>query len=85
MDSSVAAMWTSSDSIAEEMPRVRYCFPHFVMHEFGHALGLHDLYKFNGYGNYVRGGNAQDRAYTDVPGTDERYLEEVYQGHSPHR
>ena len=92
MDSSVAAIWTSSDSIAEEMPRVRYCFPHFVMHEFGYTFGLYDLYDadwLSGLGGSMM--QELDRnPITGISSADREYIREVYHNHqalragSPH-
>ena len=83
MDSSVAAMWTSSESIAEEMPRVRYCFPDAVMHEFGHAFGLADLYDhgwFKGLGGSMMY-ELDDQPIRSIPSDDLQYIQEIYHNH----
>ena len=57
--------------------------PRTVMHEFGHALGLHDLYRSSkGYGGYLMG--SDEAAYTEIPRKDLDYLREVYRDHTAH-
>ena len=55
-----------------------------AMHEFGHTLGLDDLYNSyneaydNRYSDYLMG---QAGKHTTIPSTDINYLKQVYRHH----
>ena len=78
--------WTNNrnlhDKLHEEEGKYQY-FPPVVMHEFGHAAGLHDLYNFSlkKYVGYIM---FQPEKQTSVPKEDRDYLRDVYRNHSPH-
>ena len=82
MDASVVAMWTNSESIAEEMPRMRYYIPHVFLHEFGHVLGLADLYKltYRDFPGYLMDFD-WERRFQSIPPLDNDYLEDIYRNH----
>ena len=88
--------WTNDASLhGREVPNgiADYYFhlPSTVVHEFGHVLGLDDLYSdthgdlFEPYKYYLMGTN--ENLVTSVPETDIRYLKQVYRDHGgrPHR
>ena len=52
-----------------------------VMHEFGHAAGLHDLYKYGEYRGYIM---YQAKKQTAIPNKDKDFLRDVYRNHTPH-
>ena len=69
-----------------------YYLPTVVMHEFGHAAGLEDLYLLDDghlcrllgictYSGYIMG-NAEKE--TTIPSKDKEYLRDVYRDHDPH-
>ena len=59
--------------------------PSTIMHEFGHTLGLHDLYRFGSdYGNYLMGKNDKGRGFPSIPNSDLNYIIDVYENHAPH-
>ena len=64
-----------------------YYAPRTIMHEFGHAAGLEDLYLLEcgllgcGYGDYIMG---RAEKPTAIPNEDRDYLRDVYYNHTPH-
>ena len=68
-----------------------YYAPRTVMHEFGHAAGLEDLYLLEGgwcnnfgicsYPDYIMG---RAEKPTAIPNEDRDYLRDVYYNHTPH-
>lgn len=62
---------------------VEVYLPTFVMHEFGHAAGLEDLYFFPGEytDDYLMNYNF---GMESIPDVDIEYLKDLYDGHSPH-
>ncbi len=63
-----------------EFPKWFY-LPSTILHEFGHVLGLEDLYKTehaNRYTDYLMG---DPSTHTTVPDADIRYLKQVYRHH----
>ena len=68
-----------------------YYLPTTVMHEFGHAAGLEDLYLLEGipcdllgicsYAGYIMGSAEKQKA---IPNRDRDYLRDVYHNHPPH-
>ena len=59
--------------------------PSIMMHEFGHTLGLTDLYEYPGqYPGYLMTSNEKQTA---IPAKDINYVEQVYRnghGTEPH-
>lgn len=83
-------VWTAVASVHGDlilaMYKAEYAYlPSVMMHEFGHALGLEDLYKAKNPGNYpdsylmTSAGKKQA-----IPSEDVQYLEDVYRNHVPH-
>lgn len=66
--------------------------PGVVMHEFGHAAGLTDLYHFKMPDEGDRLGRRHYTGYlmdvnmgvTSIPRLDRAYIRQVYENHSPH-
>ena len=63
------------------------------MHEFGHTVGLYDLYKLGAWGNshtgeviYAYPGYimTDPEKQTSIPSKDRDYLLDAYRNHSPH-
>ena len=73
--------------VDEDFFRRYYYAPRAVMHEFGHAAGLEDLYLLEcgllgcGYGDYIMG---RAEKPTAIPNEDRDYLRDVYYNHTPH-
>ncbi len=71
-------------------PKWRY-LPATMIHEFGHTLGLADLYRFGprggqgkGHSGYIMGSMNRKKTNDAVPSTDVEYLTDVYRNHLPH-
>ena len=80
--------WTLNPSLHEEsvdkllgvFPKWFY-LPSTILHEFGHVLGLEDLYKTehaDRYTDYLMG---NESTHTTVPDPDIRYLKQAYRHH----
>ena len=73
--------------VDEDFFRRYYYMPRTIMHEFGHAAGLEDLYLLEcgllgcGYGDYIMG---RAEKPTAIPNEDRDYLRDVYYNHTPH-
>ena len=90
--------WTNDPGLHDTRagPNQRYEYlPATVMHEFGHAAGLYDLYKEAGirdadeYTDYLMSGKVEKTKSGQVkpmivPAPDRAYLRDTYRGHSPH-
>ena len=89
-------VWVNDPDLhGEDVPLKRlhkyYYLPTTVMHEFGHAAGLEDLYLLEGtpcvllgicsYAGYIMGSAEKQ---TNIPNTDRDYLRDVYHNHTPH-
>ena len=58
--------------------------PMAMMHEFGHTLGLEELYLLDkSYPGYVMYKPPEDGVYTAVPQKDVEYVRQVYRNHTP--
>ena len=82
-------VWTNDSSLHgddyEGQTHAKYSYlPWALMHEFGHALGLADLYELRegNYSGYLM--FEQKRAVQSVPKSDVDYLHGVYRNHIPH-
>ena len=55
--------------------------PAILIHEFGHAVGMDDLYKFGEYTGHIM--YSPDKQ-TSIPNKDRDHLREVYRHHTTH-
>ena len=58
--------------------------PSVLMHEFGHTVGLDDLYKYDGYAGYLMD---DTHGFQSIPILDKNYIKQVYRnehGSEPH-
>ena len=86
----VRLYWTNDRTIhLEDAPatsqqddEVYVYLPRTAMHEFGHTLGLHDLYRFGDYDAYLMGSESRAEPFQSVPSNDLDYLSDVYENHS---
>ncbi len=92
----LAITWVNDPDLHDEQVRGSlyrryYYVPRTVMHEFGHAAGLEDLYRLEGkpceyfgicsYADYIMG---RVEKPTAIPNEDRDYLRDVYYNHTPH-
>ena len=82
-------IWTNNfadhDDEVPGHPSQKFAYlPDTFMHELGHALGLDDLYKYSGYGNFLMGAQPP-RAFETLPQADIQYVQEIYRNHPSHR
>ncbi len=69
----------------KEDSQVYVYIPRTIMHELGHTLGLHDLYRFGSdYHLYLMGSDSRGYPHVQIPPNDLNYLGEVYRHHSVH-
>lgn len=85
-------IWTDDPTLHLTLhdTKIRYIWVYLgdtMMHEFGHTLGLADLYGLGFFADVrYRGWLMKELAdnKTSIPNSDIEYLKEVYQNHRPH-
>ena len=81
-------VWTNAPKlhrrIVPGMAALFQYLPMAMMHEFGHTLGLEELYLLDkSYPGYVMYKPPKDGVYTAVPQKDIEYVRQVYRNHTP--